>query len=168
MYEYTVEGDSTQQKYGLVDVEGGKTDEQPDFDTLQSAFKSTPLPTGDGGYKASGDASECPSASKTWLVGNDSLPAMPPKASQYFKNGAGKGPGFEGDGSQEVGAESPGTATAGSGQPTTTGTANAGSSGGAGPTTGAANSLRVPEFSAAPYLCGLVVLASTLFGATLL
>ena len=168
MYEYTVEGDATQQKFGLVDVSGGKAVEQPDFSSLQSAFKATPLPTGDGGYKPSGDASTCPTASKTWLVGNDSLPAMPPQASQYFKDGAGKGPGLQGGGSQDSGAESTGTATAGSGQPTTTGTANAGGNGGSTSSSAAANAVRVPDFSAAPYACGLIVLVSTLLGAALL
>ena len=168
VYEYTVEGDATQQKFGLVDIQNGKAVEQPDFATLQSVFKADPLPTGDGGYKPSGDPSICPSASSTWLVGNDSLPAMPAKASQYFKNGAGTGPGFAGTGSQDVGAESTGTATAGSGQPTTTGTVNAGGNGGKSSHSGAASGLHVPEFSSAPYLCGIVVLASSLLGATLL
>ena len=101
VYEYTVEGDAKQQKFGLVDIQGGKAVEQPDFSSLQSAFKATPLPTGDGGYKSSGNASTCPTASSTWLVGNDSLPAMPPQASQYFKDGAGKGQGLQGGGSQD-------------------------------------------------------------------
>lgn len=167
VYEYTVEGDAKQQKYGLVNVKGDSPKEKPDFDSLMSAFKGTPLPRGDGGFKSSGEASKCPGPSKTWLVDSDALPAMPPKASQYFKSGAGKGLGLEGDGSQDRGAESPGTATAGSGQPTVTGTANAG---GANPTSseGAASSLRVPEFSAAPLVCALVVVLSSLVGATLL
>lgn len=167
VYEYTVEGDAKQQKYGLVDVSGGNADQQPDFYTLQSAFKSTEMPTGDGGFKSTGSASECPTESKSWLVSNNSLPAMPPKASQYFQSGAGKGAGLEGEGSQDRGAESTGTATAGSGQPTVTGTANAG---GANPTSsqGAAPSMNVPELSVAPFLCGLVVLVSSFFGATLL
>ena len=166
VYEYTVEGDAKQQKFGLVDIQGGKAVEQPDFASLQSAFKGTALPTGDGGFKSTGSASTCPSASKTWLVGNDSLPAMPAQASQYFKNGAGNGAGLQGGGSQDAGAESTGTATAGSGQPTVTGTANAGSK----PTSskGAASSLRAPELSAAPFVCGLIVVFSSFFGATLL
>lgn len=167
VYEYSVEGDTTQQKFGLVDLSSGKPNEQPDFSALEDAFKGTPLPTGDGGYKTDGVASTCPDASKSWLVGNDTLPAMPPKASDYFKNGAGKGEGLKGDGSQDVGQETTATATAGSGKPTTSGTANAG---GANPTSskGAASSLRVPEVSAAPYACALVVILSTLLGATLL
>ena len=164
VYEYTVEGDATEQKFGLVEIQNGNAVEQPDFSSLQTAFKNNPLPTGDGGYKPSGDASICPTASSTWLVGNDTLPAMPPQASQYFKNGAGNGPGLQG-GSQDVGAETTATATAGSGKPTTTGTAN---SGGSTSSKAAANNLRVPQFSAAPYACGLVVLVSALLGATLL
>ena len=166
MYQYTVEGDSTQQKFGLVDIQSGKAVEQPDFATLQTAFKNTPLPTGDGGYKPSGDPSVCPPASSSWLVGNDTLPAMPPKASDYFKNGAGTAPGLQG-GSQDVGLETTATATAGSGKPTTSGTAN---SGGAKPTgsKGAASGLQVPELAAAPHACGLVLFMSTLLGAALL
>ncbi len=158
VYQYTVEGDATQQKFGLVQVGNGNAVEQPDFSSLQTAFKNNPLPTGDGGYKQSGgQASNCPAASKTWLVGNDTLPAMPPQASQYFKNGAGNGPGLQG-GSMDVGVETTATASAGSGKPTTTAT----------PSKGAASNVRVPEFSAAPYGCGLAVLVSTLLGATLL
>ena len=166
VYEYTVEGDATQQKFGLVDIQGGKAVEQPDFASLQSAFKGTALPTGDGGFKSTGSASRCPTASNTWLVGNDSLPAMPAQASQYFKNGAGKGAGLQGGGSQDAGAESTGTATAGSGQPTVTGTANAGSK----PTSskGSASSVRVPELSAGPFVCGLILVFSSFLGATLL
>lgn len=158
VYQYTVEGDATQQKFGLVQVGDGNVVEQPDFSRLQTAFKNTALPTGDGGYKPSGQASDCPAASKTWLVGNDTLPAMPPQASQYFKSGAGTGPGLQG-GSMDVGAETTATASAGSGKPTTTG--------GSAPSKGAASNVRVPEFFAAPYVCGLVVLVSTLLGATL-
>ena len=167
VYEYTVEGDAKQQKFGLVDITGGKAVEQPDFASLQSAFKGTELPTGDGGFKSSGGPSTCPTASKTWLVGNDSLPAMPAQASQYFKNGAGKGVGLQGDGSQDAGAESTGTATAGSGQPTVTGTANAG---GANPTSskGAASAVHAPEVSVGPFICVVLLVFSSSIGAVLL
>ena len=163
VYEYTQEGEDKQQKYGLVNIQGGKAVEKPDFSTLQSAFKNTPLPKGDGGFKASAKVSECPSASKTWLVTNDTLPAMPPKASEYFKNGAGTGLGLEGEGSQDAGAESPGMATAGSGQPTVTGSAGSQAT-----SEGAASSVRVPEFSAALFGCALVVIFSSFLGASLL
>lgn len=159
VYQYTVEGDATQQKFGLVQIKNGNAVEQPDFSSLQTAFKNNPLPTGDGGYKSSGgQASDCPAASKSWLVGNDTLPAMPPQASQYFKNGAGNGPGLQGSGSMDVGAESTATASAGSGKSTIS----------ASPSKGAASNVRVTEFSAAPYVCGLVVFVFTLLGATIL
>ena len=163
VYEYTEEGEDDKRKYGLVRLQGGKAVEKPDFDTLQSAFKNTPLPKGDGGYKPSGKVSECPSASKTWLVTNDTLPAMPPKASEYFKNGAGQGLGLEGEGSQDAGNESPGMATAGSGQPTVTGSAGSQAT-----SNGAVSSVRVPEFSAGLFGCALVVISSSLIGASLL
>ncbi len=166
VYEYTQEGDSTQQKFGLVKVssDGSSVSELPDFSTLQNAFKNTPAPTGDGGYKTSGAASQCPPQSKTWLVGNDTLPAIPQQAQGYFKNGAGNGVGLTGAGSQDVGAESSGSATAGSGQVTTTASGSSSSSTGK----SAAGSLHVPGMTFAPLVCGLVVTVSTLFGATLL
>lgn len=166
VYEYTQEGDSTQQKFGLVKVssDGSSVSELPDFSTLQNAFKNTPAPTGDGGYKTSGAASQCPPQSKTWLVGNDTLPAIPQQAQGYFKNGAGTGVGLTGAGSQDVGAESSGTATAGSGQVTTTASGSSSSSTGK----SAAGSLHAPGMTFAPLVCGLVVMVSTLFGATLL
>ena len=164
VYEYTKEGDSTQQKYGLVDVSGDSAEELKDFDTLANAFEKTPAPTGDGGYKPNGTPSRCPPRSSSWLVSGEGLPAMPPKASAFFRNGAGKGVGLEGEGSQEAGAESTGTASAGSGRPTTSGT----SSGASSSSSGAAAGLRIPELSLAPIVCGVVVFFSSLIGATLL
>ena len=161
VYEYSKEGDSVQQKFGLVDLSSGSAVPLTDFTTLQQAFEKTPAPSGDGGYKATGSASTCPSKSSTWLVSGDGLPAMPPKASQYFKNGAGQGQGLTGPGSQDVGAESTGTASAGSGNPTATGKASSSS-------TSAASGLKIPEMSMGPIVCGMVVFFSSLLGATLL
>lgn len=163
VYEYSVEGDGTQSKYGLVDVSGSSPKEQEDFDLLSNAYKKVKTPSGNGGAKTGGTPSKCPPKSDTWLVDGEGLPAMPPKASQYFSSGAGKGVGFKGDGSQEVGAESTGTATAGSGKATATG-----SSGSSATSSGAAGALKVPEFSVAPLVCGLVVVASSFLGAVLL
>ncbi len=160
VYEYTKEGDATQSKYGLVEVNGNGVSELPDFSTLQKAFGSVTNPSGDGGYKSSGSASQCPSKSSTFLEGSNDLPAMPSQAQQYFKNGAGTGAGFQGTGSQDVGAESSGTATAGSGAVTGTAT-NASKKGDSG-------SLRAPDMSVAPLVCGMVVVICSLFGASLL
>ena len=170
VYEYSKEGDSTQEKFGLVDLSGGSPKELTDFNTLMQAYANTPLPTGDGGYKSNGSPSVCPSKSSTWLPTSDALPAMPAQASQYFNNGAGKGQGLTGTGSQEVGAESSGTATAGSGQPTASGTT--GSSGSSGSSTstksGSADALIIPKMHVGPFACGLVVIVASIIGATLL
>ncbi|KAL9014800.1 MAG: hypothetical protein Q9173_000554 [Seirophora scorigena] len=168
VYEYTKEGDADQQKYGLVDVKSSSSvTESPDFNLLAKAFANNPPPSGDGGYKPSGEASECPAKSDTWDVEGTGLPAMPEKAKKFFETGAGQGVGLEGTGSQDVGAESSGTATAGSGAPTRTGTTSSGSATSSG-SEGAASGLRVSPFSVAPIVCGIVVLASSLLGSALL
>lgn len=84
---------------------------------------------------------------------------MPESAKKYFKSGAGKGPGFEGLGSQEAGAESTGTATAGSGAVTNTSDAKKGDAG---------SSLRAPDMAMAPLVCGMVLVLCSLVGASLL
>ena len=165
VYEFTKEGDATQSKYGLVDVTGGKPEELDQFSVLSNALSKAPPPQGDGGYKTDGKASNCPDKSNTWLVNTNALPAMPPKASKFFSNGAGKGPGLTGDGSQDAGAESTGTATAGSGKATSSGASGKGSSSSS---SSAASAIRVPELQIAPLICGVVVFFSTLVGATLL
>ncbi|KAL9603996.1 MAG: hypothetical protein Q9219_000758 [cf. Caloplaca sp. 3 TL-2023] len=166
VYEYTKEGDATQQKFGLVDVKSSSSaTERPDFALYQKALKDNPV-SGDGGYKTTNVKSQCPSKSDTWLVDGVGLPAMPKQAQQYFKNGAGKGVGLTGTGSQDVGAESTGTATPGSGAVTATGSSSSASS--TSSQEGAASGLRAPEFSVAPIVCGLVVLASSLLGGAVL
>lgn len=168
VYEYTKEGGADQQKYGLVDVQSrSSVTEEPDFKLLAEAFANNPPPSGDGGYKPSGEASECPAQSDTWDVEGTGLPAMPEKAKKFFETGAGQGVGLEGTGSQDVGAESSGTATAGSGAPTRTGTTPSGS-GSSSDSEAAASGLRAPAFSVAPIVCGIVVLASSLLGGALL
>lgn len=165
VYEYTKEGDATQEKFGIVDVQSSSSvTELPDFNLLKNALASNPSPSGDGGYKPNADKSDCPPKSDTWLVSTDGLPAMPAQAKQYFKSGAGAGPGLAGTGSQDVGAESSGTASAGSGAPTKTGS----SSSSATSSKGAASGLRAPEFSVAPIVCGVVVLVSSLLGGAVL
>lgn len=167
VYEYTKEGDTEQQKYGLVTAQGSSSaTERPDFALLQKAFKDNQPPSGDGGYKPSGKASTCPTRSKTWLVDGDGLPAMPPKAKAFFKNGAGQGVGLTGEGSQEVGAESTGTATPGSGAVTATGSSSSATGTSSGES--AASGLRAPDFTVMPLVCGLVVVVSSLLGGAIL
>ena len=138
--------------------------ERPDFKTLQKAFSDVSTPSGDGGYKSSGGASKCPPKSDTFLEDTDALPALPEEAQQYFKNGAGKGVGLKGTGSQDVGAESSGTATAGSGTVTET----ASGAGSSSPKKADSGSLRAPDMSVAPLVCGMVVVFCSFLGVTLL
>lgn len=164
VYEYTKEGDAKQAKFGLVDISGQSASELPDFNTLKKAFSAVSPPSGDGGYKASGSASQCPPKSDTFLEGSDDLPAMPQQAQQYLKNGAGAGVGLKGTGSQDAGAESSGTATAGSGTVSQTGSGAGASS----TKKGEAGTLRAPEMAFAPLVCGMVVVACSFLGAALL
>jgi len=154
VYEYTVEPNG----YGLVEVgSNGKIEPNADFDRLAKAYKATANPTGNGGYKENGGASECPAESDEWQVEGTSLPAIPKKAAEFMNDGAGAGPGLAGDGSHFAGEPSESTATAGSGSPTRT--PSPGASGGAG--TGAAAGLDVPL-----RFVGMIA-ASAIFGAVL-
>lgn len=156
VYEYSEEGSN----YGLVKLNGDSVEELEDFKTLQAAFsKQNMNPSGDGGYKSSGKASECPTKSTNWEVEGDGLPAMPEPAKKYLQKGAGKGAGLDGPGSQNTGTSSSGTATPGSGA-----AGNSPSS----TKKGSASTPRPFESSLGPILCGLVILASSLLGTTLL
>ena len=171
VYEYSKEGDDTQQKFGLVDVSSGTPSELTDFNTLQQAFAGAQNPSGNGGARTGGSASTCPSKTSDWLVDNDGLPAMPPQASQYFSNGAGKGPGLTGAGSQDAGAGSTGTASAGSGKPTASGTSGSSGPSGSSSSSGSKKSAasgRASEMSFGPLVCGFVIFVSSLAGAALL
>lgn len=171
VYEYSQE-DS---KYGLGTISGGTYTENDDFQALMEQFKANPAPEGDGGYKSDGEASTCPSTSDTWNVkdfdGAD-LPAIPDGADDYMKNGAGKGPGLSGPGSQNAGGASTSTAQPGSGSVTAvasnaSGQASSTGSSSASPSS-AAGALQVPGSGKAGLICGAVVFISTLFGASLL
>jgi len=163
VYEYTQE----EADYGLVDLKGDTVSPRPDFAALKTAFQKTPIPTGDGGYKSDGKASECPKKSNLWEVdmSDDELPAMPDGLDEYFKDGAGKGPGLTG-GSQDAGSTEQKLASAGSGA-VTTGSSSGGSASAAS-STAAASSLHIAPFSAAPLVTGAIVLFSALVGASLL
>ncbi len=155
VYEYAEEGS----KYGLVKINGNSVTELDDFNALKTAYAGTPNPQGDGGYNPNGAASKCPTKSSTFNVDSDSLPAIPEPAKKYMAQGAGTGLGLTGSGSQNAGTASSGTATAGSGAVTATSSSTK---------KGAAGALRAPDFSITPVICGLVVVASSLLGATLL
>jgi hypothetical protein len=166
VYEYSLEGPQPENKYGLVKIENGQVSELDDFAKLQAAFAKTKLPTGDGGYKSSGSASQCPTKSATWNVTMtaNQLPAFPDGADLYLKNGVkGQGPGLTGTGSQDAGSDKPTLAGEADGAVTSGGAAPKAS-----PSKGAASSLRATESGMAPLLCGAIILVSSLFGGALL
>jgi hypothetical protein len=153
VYEYSQE----EANYGLVDISGSSVSERPDFAALQSAYKGTPAPSGDAGYKTSGSASNCPPQAANWAVSSTLLPIMPAGAQKYLSSGAGAGPGNKGTtGSQNAGTPSTGF--------TGSGTSSGSSSSSSSASKGAAASIRVPEFSIAPFVCAGVVLVSSLVG----
>ncbi|KAL6702620.1 hypothetical protein ACN47E_001289 [Coniothyrium glycines] len=155
VYEYTVEPNG----YGIVEVgSDGEITPNDDFRRLKEAYEATDNPTGDGGYKSTGSASECPAESEDWEAGT-ALPAMPTNAQKYMDEGAGQGVGLSGDGSHFAGEPSESTATAGSGAPTRTPSGAPAASGSA--STGAAAGVEVPL-----RFLGMLA-ASIVFGAVL-
>jgi hypothetical protein len=163
VYEYSEEGS----KYGLVELDGDNVKELPDFTELKNAFASTKSPTGDGGYKKDGKASQCPGESQTWnvAIAANELPAIPKGADEYFRKGAGAGPGLKGAGSQTAGSKETNLAGAGDGAVT-----SGAATGEKAPTNskGAAASVRMDGVSVAPLVCSFVVVASMLLGASLI
>jgi hypothetical protein len=137
-YEYTVEPNG----YGLVEVgSNGQVQTNEDFDRLKDAYAATSNPSGNGGYQENGEASECPSENEEWEVTSTLLPAIPEKAKAFMQDGAGEGPGLEGDGSHFAGEESQATATQGADAATRTPN---GSAAGNGTGEGVAASVDVP------------------------
>jgi len=158
VYEYSQE----ESNFGLVDLSNANSPRNlAAYSALKTALAGTESPNGDGGYKSDGTASQCPPESATWNVTSDALPAIPQNAVKYMTQGAGTGPGLDGAGSQDAGTPSTGTATPGSGS--ASGSAPGSTS------SGAAAGLNAPGlFEIAPFVCGLVVVFSTVLGATLL
>lgn len=151
VYEYSEEGSG----YGIVKIEDGSVIKDTDYEYLQSALSDASDPPGDGGYNATGGASTCPQRqAPDWDVEGNALPAIPEPAERFMTEGAGRGPGLKGDGSQNAGTRSSGTATQGSGRVTSTGSGSAG--------------VVVPRWSWSPLVCMLAMTLSALLGATLL
>ncbi|KAI9711637.1 MAG: beta-glucanosyltransferase [Chrysothrix sp. TS-e1954] len=159
VYEYSEESDNPH--FGLVNINGNSISTKTDFNNLMKEMKSNPAPSGDGGAKKNGSPSKCPPKGPNWNVPNDALPAIPAPAKKHMTQGAGKGPGLTGDGSQNAGTQSSGTATPGSGAVTSSKSGSASSS-------AAAVSFRPGPFDVRPYICAAVVLVSSLAGASLM
>src|SRR5277367_4601043 len=89
--------------YGLVELaSNGSITLLPDYYNLKSEFAKTAMPSGDGDYKATGSASNCPGNSSDftgWAV----LPAIPSGAETYINNGAGQPLGYNGPTNQGAG-----------------------------------------------------------------
>lgn len=161
VYEYYEEGS----KWGLVKIDGNDVTHLKDYDALKSAFDKTDNPKGDGGYNSTGSASGCPKMQKpNWNVPNNALPAMPLPAKKYLTQGAGKGVGFSGEGSQNAGTKSPGTATQGSGE--VAAATSGGSAASATSSEGAAAGLKPLQLSI-PATLGLMIVLSAFFSAHL-
>ncbi|KAL2868130.1 1,3-beta-glucanosyltransferase gel1 [Aspergillus lucknowensis] len=159
VYEYSQEPSD----YGLVEIKNGKLSDLPDFAALKSALAKANDP-GDGGYNKTGGPNPCPARNApNWDVdAADKLPAMPEPAKKYFENGAGDGPGFDGDGSQNAGSQSTSQTTNGEGN---TVSGDLSSEANAEGSDGAATGLQIPSLTMAPAFVGLVTIMSTLVGA---
>jgi hypothetical protein len=117
VYEYTVEPNG----YGLVEVgSGGKIQPNDDFDRLKAAYKKTPVPASDGGFRSTTKASQCPPADDQWEVSGTGIPDTPEPAMKLMQKGAGTGPGLSGEGSQWAGTGSKTTPSSDGGFPAST------------------------------------------------
>ncbi|KAI2639085.1 glycoside hydrolase family 72 protein [Hypomontagnella submonticulosa] len=121
MYEYSREGNG----FGIVELSGNSDSvkEDPEFQKLKSALSRYPAPTGDGGFTSTTTSAACPTVDSVWDLedwGASALPAIPEEAKKYMSQKAGVGPGLKGDGSQNAGGTSTGTAAPGSGSVTAT------------------------------------------------
>ncbi|KAI8633787.1 Glucanosyltransferase-domain-containing protein [Xylariaceae sp. FL1651] len=130
MYEYSREGND----FGIVELSGASSSvtEEGDFAKFKSALAKYPAPSGDGGFTSTTQSVACPTLDSVWDLGDwgqSALPAIPSKATKYMTEGAGKGPGLKGDGSQNAGGTSVGTASPGSGSVTATSSGHNGGTG---------------------------------------
>ncbi|KAF2865739.1 Glucanosyltransferase-domain-containing protein [Massariosphaeria phaeospora] len=154
-YEYTEEPNG----YGLVSLENGEIKTNDDFDTLKKQYAAVKTPSGSGGFKENGKASECPPADDEWEVTSTILPEIPSKALDMMKKGAGTAPGLDGDGSHFAGETSASEATPGSGAATRVPNGQAAAGGdGSGAAAGVDVPLRFVAMLGASVLFGVVLL----------
>ncbi|KAK0721960.1 glycoside hydrolase family 72 protein [Lasiosphaeria miniovina] len=161
LYEYTYE----ENKYGIVNITTGRANlagprvELDEFAAFAKALKNNPAPTGTGGYNPSATSQPCPTKDTNWIVETTLLPALPDGAKKFLTEGAGKGPGLKGAGSQNAGGSSTTDAAPGSGTSGVTAGAAAGTSSKA-----AGVSLMAP-LDKAPFIISGIVAFFTLAGA---
>ncbi|KAF6839576.1 beta-glucanosyltransferase GDM1 [Colletotrichum plurivorum] len=160
MYEYSLE----ENDFGIVTIKGDTVEEEPEFAKLASAMSKYPAPTGDGGAASTTHAVSCPTSDSVWMVDPTKIPTMPTGAEKYMKEGAGEGPGLNGDGSQWAGdSASDGETTGGTASPTATGGAAA-----SGSQNAAAGLTFGGSVEKAPLIVSGLTVMFTLFGALLL
>lgn len=162
VFEYSEQGNG----YGVVNINGNTvTPIAQQFNDLKDAFAKVQLPSGDGGATTNNKPQPCPGQSSQWDTKpftGEALPATPSGAIQYFKNGAGKGPGLSGKGSQWETGGSSSTASQSAGAVTAT----FGSGSSSDSSSGAAPQR---HFDLAPLMvCGAALMVSFVFGATVL
>jgi len=165
MYEYTFEENA----YGIINItrpvpeniknQTGERIELPEYTSLSRAMEKYPAPTGDGGYVSTSTSVACPTKEAKWLVDSTLLPAIPEKAKVFMQEGAGKGPGLDGPGSQNAGGSSTGDAEPGSGSVAPSPSASASDSAAAG---------MMAPLDPAPFVVSGVVMLFTAVGALLL
>lgn len=108
LYEYSVE----ENDFGIVTLDGDNVETSKEYDLFKSALKEYPAPTGNGGAAATTHSVACPTSEANWQVDPSLVPVMPEQAEKYMKDGAGDGPGIDGDGSQQAGDSGMATASA--------------------------------------------------------
>ncbi|KAH7149307.1 1,3-beta-glucanosyltransferase Gel1 [Dactylonectria estremocensis] len=108
LYEYSIE----ENDFGIVSIgSNDKVTTISEYGLFKTALSENPAPTGDGGADSTTHSKSCPTSDASWQVNASLVPEMPAQADKYMTDGAGDGPGLDGDGSQDR-ADS-GTATAG-------------------------------------------------------
>jgi hypothetical protein len=166
MYEYTMEAN----KYGIVEIAGGQANggkdqtgarkELKEFAAFANALEKNPAPTGDGGYTKTTKSSACPTEDAHWAIGSATLPDVPEGALKFFEEGAGKGPGLNGPGSQWAVDQA---STSEGGQNNGGSSTSDGDSSSTSPN--AAMRGTIPSLDAAPFLVSGAVLLFTVVGA---
>jgi hypothetical protein len=120
MYEYSTEAN----KFGIVEISGNNVEESDEYALFKSALAEYPAPTGDGGAATTTHSVACPSSDSVWNVNPTGIPEMPSQAQKYMDDGAGEGPGLNGDGSQQAGDSGTATASVTSGEASPTGSSS--------------------------------------------
>ncbi|PNS20243.1 hypothetical protein CAC42_5693 [Sphaceloma murrayae] len=168
VYEYTEEGNL----YGIVSVSGNTVEPENDFEDLVRQFRENPAPAGNGGARDTpAQPNQCPEPSDDWNVRafpGELLPSLPEGAERFFRDGAGRGPGLEGTGSQNAGGESRATASPGSGSATVFVTGATQTGGSTATSSGASSAIKAQPMGYGALVTVGAVFVGALAGAALL